>query len=158
LAEISNTSQDSEDSQPQQPSRNSRASMTSQVSQGSQNSQAIQSSLGAPFSRVVDAFSDTDNEPGIPSPTSPRSVSTGSWSTESGTASSVRDKGGILGKVLPFPFCRTSSETPMKFARVATPKFKPRTVFQSYCFSTDGKTLILWPVVETELQQFPRYL
>lgn len=154
-----------------QSSQAPRASWASQSSHGSQDSEAVQNISSARYSRgshsslnsqnpglvrhstanhpiSVEPFSDSDMEPPLPLtllagtllPRSPRRVSTGSQSTS--TTPSVNENRSIIWKG-PW-FGRGSGEKQMKAATVATPKVKPRSGFQSYCFSADGKMLILW--------------
>jgi hypothetical protein len=124
LAETSNASQELEDPQPPQ------------LPEPSQLPEPPQ-----PPNPPNPASSDTDIEPPFP-PTPPfpltpllssRRSSTGHQSTS--TTQSAKEKRNLLKKF--FTFDMGSSE-------VAAPKAKPPPTLQSYCFSADGKTLILW--------------
>jgi hypothetical protein len=118
---------------------------SSNVSQDSDDSEAPRSSY------YTNPITDTDVElslnttPSGPSPSSPPAVSlrrTSNQSVPSDATSSAKEGSKLrsIRKILHIP----SNEAPKNTLQDSKPKDKPKTGFQSYCFSANGRILTLW--------------
>jgi hypothetical protein len=91
-------------------------------------------------------LTDTDTElsfPPNPSPSSPLPISPKTSLTDQSIPSDSTVSTNGESKWT-FPFRRSSNNAPKQASRDSDLKAKSKPVFQSFCFSADGKTLILW--------------